>query len=680
MLSERLQILRRRVLAQSAIPGIPAPGNLSYADHARTVELYLNHCAVDWSEGDLIPGGPAPVPPEIQAEIDRIITAAEPFPSLPESLTRPVEAGYLILCGNHAVIGYRRLLREGLNGLADRLEERLARADESERPLLCAWQRMVAAYRHYLRRCGARARECGEEQIAGDCFHLADHPAETFSQACRMLYFAYFFAPDSPGRVDQLLIDYYKPEEEEFARELLGCLWIRYFATFGKEHLRGGITHLALGGRGGFNALTRLCLEVADELALLRPQIAVRCYDGMDREFLKEALKLLRHNFGSPDFCRDDAIIPALEALGIAPEDAGDYCPSGCHEIMIPGRSHMGALTGEFNLPKLLRAALGLEALPGGRTLAAPGSWQEVCDNWAAALDDMALVIHRVSAAIDRQRADTSWQLAVSLFTDDCIERARTIAQGGAVYNFCNWDAIGLAETADSLAALRRHPDRLPEFRLALENDWKGFEQWRASLDRELPRFGNDCPEVDAIACDIIAAVALALRRHTPFRGGSYTLGTLAGYENAHAVFGAVTGATPDGRRAGEAFAATLGPGPCRDRSGVTAMLNSVAKIPKRDLPTSTTVNIAFDPALLADDAGLERVAALLAAHFHCGGIELQPTVVDRGVLLDARQHPERYPDLTVRVAGYSARFASLDPDVQDEVIRRQCVRTAVQS
>jgi formate C-acetyltransferase len=186
-----------------------------------------------------------------------------------------------------------------------------------------------------------------------------------------------------------------------------------------------------------------------------------------------------------------------------------------------------------------------------------------------------------------------------------------------------------------------------------------------------VPQFGNNDPRVDTIAAWTVEEFATLLKRRTPFRGGEYILGTTAGGENMHVEFGRVTGATPDGRRSGDAFADSIGPAQGRDRSGVTAMLNSVASLPHRLLPTATTLNVKLDPRLLESEEGITQVAALVKGHFDSGGQQMQFNFYSRQMLVDAKRYPERHGDLMVRVAGYSAPFASLWDDLQDEIIAR---------
>jgi len=283
---------------------------------------------------------------------------------------------------------------------------------------------------------------------------------------------------------------------------------------------------------------------------------------------------------------------------------------------------------------------------------------------------------HEYSVFLDRSRDTPGAALQASLVTQGCIDKAKGISAGGAVYNFCNWNAIGIANLADSLCAVRTlaFEERcltLQHLADVLAADWDGHEPLRQKALNALPHFGNDDDTVDAIAADIVKAAAAIFREHTPYRGGQYTLGTLAGYENAHIDFGHKTGATLDGRRGGEPFASSLCAAPGRDRRGVTAMLNSVAKIPHHLLPTSTTVNVMLDRRLPTGQAGVEKVASLIAGHFRSGGQQFQFTFVDREILLAARKQPDRHANLMVRVAGYSAPFIALPANVQDEVLQR---------
>jgi formate C-acetyltransferase len=305
----------------------------------------------------------------------------------------------------------------------------------------------------------------------------------------------------------------------EFAKELLACLWLKVFEWMGAEAAVAAHQHLTLGGvrPDGSDAagdVTWLCLEVTEELRIQRPQVGFRWHRGTPPALLRRAVRTLRSQGGSPDFCSDEQIVPALVRLGIAPDDARDFSLSGCHEVIVTGKAQMGAVEGFINLPKLLRRVVGLEpALNGATALDSLDSFEKL---WAAveqAMDAAFAGAHEFSLDRDRRQAEIPGGiLTASLVTNDCIERCRGYTQGGARYNFCNWDAIGIVNLADSLAAIRRlvyEDDALILAELAdiLRANWEGHEELRRRVLNKLPHFGNDDAEADALAARVIESL-----------------------------------------------------------------------------------------------------------------------------------------------------------------------------
>ena len=632
-------------------------------------------------------------------------TFTTPWP-VSEEVQLLFREGMLSGAGNHTTMDYDTILAVGFRGLIDRIHRRTARLapdepDVDEKRSFLGALRIVAEghvdfCRRYADHALAVARETEDEArrreletIARNCLRVPGGPPTTFWEACQALWFCFFFLPDAPGRVDQYLVPFYRRDVErnaiarDFARELLSCLWIKYFEFAGAQAGVSALQHLTLGGVGpdggdASNELTYLCLEVTEELRLHRPQVGLRWNRNTPPELLTRAVHVLRTHSGNPDFCNDEQIVPALVRIGVEPEDARDFSLSGCHEVIVTGRAQMGSVEGFINLAKVLRLALGLEpALGEGADLAAINGYEAFWDALVEAMEFVAEAAHRAALARDRQAAETpGGNLAASLVVNDCIENARGYTQGGARYNHCNWDVIGIANLADSLAALRylvfeERALTLPEFAEVLHANWKGREALRLRILNHLPHFGNDQDEVDGTAVRIIDLFSSIMKKRTPFRGGEYVLGTTAGGENMHIEFGRVTRATPDGREDFDALADSLGAAQGRDRHGVTALLNSVAKLPHALLPTATTLNVKLDPKLLANEAGLGKIAALIRSHFLAGGQQCQFNLVDREMLLEAKRSPEKHGDLMVRVAGYSAPFTSLWEDLQDEIIAR---------
>ncbi|MEK7400650.1 MAG: pyruvate formate lyase family protein [Candidatus Poribacteria bacterium] len=616
------------------------------------------------------------------------------------------KAGILSWAGNHKTLDYDTVFAIGFHGLSSQIDFKLSNLNSDEpdyaekKNFLDALKIIAEAYIKFSNRYADYALELSQketdpvrkwelEMISKNCRNVPANPPNNFWEACQSAWFSFFFVPDAPGRVDQYLYPFYKADIEkgtltrEFAKELVSCLWIRYFEYVGAHSGVSAINHLTLGGmtpdgNDATNEVTEICLDVTEELRLLRPQVGFRWNQNTPQDMLERAVRVLRAKTGNPDFCNDEQIVPALINIGVQPEDARNFSLSGCHEVIVTGMAQMGSVEGFINMPKIMTLALGLEPeLRNGFDLSAIDSYESFWTYITDAMDYVAQLAHEASVCRDRQAAEQpGGYLEASLVTQDCIENAKGYTQGGARYNFCNWDVIGTANLADSIMTIQKmvFEDKtlsLQELSDILMKNWEGYEPLRMQILNQVPHFGNNNDQVDMITKQIIETLSGIMKKRTPFRGGEYILGTTAGGENMHIEFGRITNATPDGRKSGTPFADSIGAGQGRDRHGITAILNSVAKLPHKLLPTATTLNVKLDPKLLDDEDGVEKVSALIGGHFSSGGQQIQFNFYNREMLLDAKKNPEKYGNLMVRVAGYSAPFISLWDDLQDEIIAR---------
>jgi len=733
----KARALRSRQLGDPKAGGIwqesfaQTEGEPEVIRHAKALAHYYRHQDVVIREGELVvgctPGLTADSVDEITPAIFGRRTWEPPgrdyWPVPPETEPHWRE-GILAPAGNHTTLDYETVFAVGFEGLIDRIDGRLGRLSdpdlhgraahatvdvheraahatiEEKQDFLQALRIIAEGFIDLSNRYAEQAEAMAEaeddpvrrgelETIARNCRRVPVKAPTTFWEACQCAWFSFFFLPDAPGRVDQYLYPCFASEAEagtldrDLAQELVNCLWIKYFESVGATSGVSAHNHLTLGGvrpdgSDASNEVTYLCLNAVEELKLLRPQVGVRWHKGTPPELLRRAVRALRSGTANPDFCSDEQIVHALVNVGVSLEDARDFSLSGCHEVIVTGKAQMGSVEGFINLPKILRMTLGLEpALQPDAELSRIDSFDDLWDALEASMDLVAEAAHLSSVGRDEAAARMpGGNLAASLVVQDCIERCLGYTQGGARYNFCNWDIIGTANLADSLAALRKlvfekQALTLEEFVRVLEADWEGHETLRRRIATEVAHFGNQEAETDGLAARIIERFDAILKRRKPYRGGVYILGTLAGGENMHIEFGRITGATPDGRRAGDPVADSIGGAQGRDRSGVTALLNSVASLPHRLLPTATSLNVKLDPKLLSNDAGIDAVAALIQSHFSAGGQQMQFSFVNRQMLLEAKEKPELYRNLMVRVAGYSAPFTSLWEDMQDEIIAR---------
>ena len=259
------------------------------------------------------------------------------------------------------------------------------------------------------------------------------------------------------------------------------------------------------------------------------------------------------------------------------------------------------------------------------------------------------------------------------MLVEGCLESGRDLTQGGATYNSSGIQGVGVADVADSLAALdtvvfKKKKYTMAEVVEALRADFAGREAMRAELVKA-PKFGNDEGLPDRYADLVVHMFHDSLARHTSVRGGAYLPGFYS--VTCHVAFGELTAALPSGRKAGEAFASGIGPACGTDKAGPTAMLSSVAAVDSSLMANGNALNMRFDPADVAGEKGLGILKGLVKGFFERGGLEVQLNVLDPEMLEDARTNPGKYPDLVVRVAGYCAYFDDLPDTAKAEIIKR---------
>jgi formate C-acetyltransferase len=259
------------------------------------------------------------------------------------------------------------------------------------------------------------------------------------------------------------------------------------------------------------------------------------------------------------------------------------------------------------------------------------------------------------------------------MLVDGCIDSGRDVTAGGAVYNGSGIQGVGIADTADCLAALeevvfRKKQYDVNQVRKALRGNFDHDPKLRTAL-LNAPKFGNDHPLPDGYAAMVAKAFADSLGKHRNTRGGAYVAGFYS--STSHVGFGERTGALPSGRRGGEPFAASLGAANGRDGLGPTALLKSVARIDPTLAPNGYATNLRFDRQVLEGEKGVDVLRGLVQGFFDSGGMEVQFNIVDPHVLEDARSHPGKYPELVVRVAGYCAYFDDLPDPAKQEIISR---------
>ncbi len=570
----------------------------------------------------------------------------------------------------------------------------------------------------FMRRYAALARELAKTEprhrgdlleVARICDKLSSEPPESFHEAVQSSWFLYVIlqmesnaSSFSPGRMDQYLYPYYCRDvqagalSDEKALELIECLFLKfnqivYLRSSGSAQYFAGFPigfNVAIGGQDkngddATNALSFLFLRAQEHLLLPQPNLSARVHANSPEYFLTRCAEVIGKGSGMPQLFNDEAVIPALTGQGISEEDARNYAIVGCVELTTMGNSLGWSDAAMFNLVKALELALsdGVCLLTGAQmgahtgTLAEFETYEEVERAFAAQIDFFFERMIRCCEVVERAHAELLPSPFLSSVIDDCLEKGMDVTEGGAHYNLSGIQAIQCANIADSLAALKQlvYEEKIVDRKTlyeALKNDYQDNELLRLRLLNKAPKYGNDVAWVDEIAHKWVREFVQRLSRYTNVRGGPYHAGLYT--VSAHVPMGKNVGATPDGRRAKEPLAdggmsAVYG----RDGKGPTAVLKSVAAVDSKLGSNGTLLNLKFLPSLFETQAGVEKFVGLIRAFCALKIIHAQFNVVSREDLIAAQKNPELYRSLTIRVAGYTAYFTELAPDLQQEIINR---------
>lgn len=556
-------------------------------------------------------------------------------------------------------------------------------------------------------------------RIARTCRRVPEYPPSNFYEAVQSVWFIQLIMQiesnghsTSFGRLDQYLYPYYAADlvahriTEEEATELLENLWIKAYTINkirGWSHTRfsaGGplYQNVTIGGqtpdgKDASNPLSELVLRSVGRVRFTQPNLTVRYHKGTPDEFMQKAIEVVKLGFGMPAFNNDEVIIPSFIELGIKPEDAHNYSAIGCVEVAVPGKWGYRCTGMSFlNFGKVLMTALnnGVEPLSGrrihpgvGKSFCEMESFDEVFASWSQTVRYFTRAAVIMDTCADYALEMETPDVLASALVDDCIERGLSIKEGGAVYDYISGLQVGIANLGNSLAAIKKlvfDEGVLTKEQLwqALMNNFEGLEgeKIRQTLLRKAPKFGNDDDEVDQI---LVAAYNECIDELSKYKntrcgrgpiGGRYYAGTSS--ISANVPQGSAVGATPDGRKAREPLAEGCSPAHGTDVNGPTAVYKSMGKLPNHRITGGVLLNQKLSPSSLAKPEGVAKLMYLMRTFFNdLHGFHVQYNIVSRETLLAAQKNPEKYRDLIVRVAGYSAFFNVLSPDTQNDIIAR---------
>ena len=625
----------------------------------------------------------------------------------------------------HAILD-DKIYRRGLLDFIEDIQQALSKLDYYDDPKaygkeqeLKAMQIAAEAMISFAQRHADKARELAElesnpvrkkelDQIAKICAHVPAKPPRNFWEALQAYWFIHLgviielnvWDSFNPGRLDLNLFPFYKRDlsngilTKEFSKELLQCFWIKFNNQPAPpkvditEQQSGTYQDFSLINTGGLksdgtdaiNDLSFLILEVCNDMRLIQPSICIQMSTENPDSFLMSAIDVVKEGFGQPSLFNTDVILKEFLRAGKSIEDARVGGPSGCVTISAFGKESC-ILTGYCNWPKILEITLnnGIDPRTGKRVGLETGnvtefqSFEELFTAYKKQLRYFIDIKIKGNNIIERLYAEYMPAPFMSLLFDDCITKGRDYHDGGPRYNSTYIQGVGMGTITDSLSAIKYHVfDKkrytMVELLEAIRTDFEENDALRMTLLNKTPKYGNDDDYADAIAQSVFQAYFNSIDGRPNTKGGEYRVNLLP--TTVHIYFGQVTGATPDGRKAGGPLSDGISPSHGADKNGPTAVIKSVAKI-DQSKTGGTLLNQKFMPDVLTGAEGRRKLADLVRTYFKLGGHHIQFNVVKAETLRDAQIHPENYQNLIVRVAGYSDYFVNIGKDLQNEILAR---------
>jgi len=660
---------------------------------------------------------------------------------LPDEVSVFMETGVFGMEGKlnsgdaHLSVDYKTLLEVGLKGYEERTENLKAALDLTNPEDIRKYQFykavliVIEAVRNFAHRYADLAREKAEGPVSAErraellemarvCDKVPYQPAATFREAVQSVWFIQLILQIesnghslSYGRFDQYVYPYYKASIEagditqDQAVEILCNLWIKTltinkvrsqshtFSSAGSPMYQ----NVTIGGqtpdkKDAVNELSWLVLKSFAQTRLPQPNLTVRYHKNLDPAFFDECIEVMKLGTGMPAFNNDEVIIPSFIEKGVKEEDAYDYSAIGCVETAVPGKwGYRCTGMSYVNFPRLLLCMMnnGVDLTSGKRFIKGYGyftewnSYEELMDVWDKSVREYTKYSCMVENIIDVASETEVPDILCSTLTQDCLGRGKSIKEGGAIYDFISGLQVGIANMADSLAAIKTlvyDEQKLTKEELwnAILNNFEGEEgeRVRDMLVNDAPKYGNDNDDVDQLVVEAYDSYIDEMKKYPNARYGRGPIGGIryAGTSSISANVGQGYGtmATPDGRKAKEPLAEGCSPAHGCDRNGPTAVFKSVSKLPTHEITGGVLLNQKVTPTLLAKDENVQKLEMIIKTFFNrLEGYHVQYNVVSRDTLLDAQAHPEKHKDLIVRVAGYSAFFNVLSKATQDDIIGR---------
>lgn len=591
-------------------------------------------------------------------------------------------------------VDFQKLMDLGLDGLDAEIDAAAEKnGDSSFYQALHMWietvRKSCERYRQEALQMAEKVEAGKKEQflqLAEGLLQIQHRAPETLLEGVQLMWL-YSITSDlmNYGRADDYLGKLYTDDLaagritfEGAVRLILGLY--KHFKEVNKVHDCRVIT----GGRGRkhekeADQMALVFMEASERFHETVPQLTLRYYKGMSEEVFRRALEVNGKGCTFPILYSDETNIPAVQKVyGVSEEEAAQYVPFGCGEYVLAGRS-VGTPNIGVNLLKALEMTLhhGVDAYRNckcGKDVGAPEDFTTYEKLYEALLEEISEPMDWL-ADFKKMNYDVAGEeapyLHLSLLMDDCIARGKSLLEGGVRYLNASSEVFGIMSCADSLAAIRKvvYEEKkftLPELVHMLDVNFEGYEAERKLL-MEAPKYGNDISYVDDIATTLFCDVA-DRTTEAGKKAGLHSFHIVSVNNSMSAEWGGNCIASADGRKKGTPMSNGNGASIGVDTSGITALLNSMSKF---DATKHVGVinNLRFTSEVFQDS--MDKVEILLKTFFENGGTQANLCVIGKKDLEKAMVEPQNYQNLIVRIGGFSARFVTLAPIVQREIIAR---------
>lgn len=597
----------------------------------------------------------------------------------------------------HATGDYTKVLNNGIVGIIQDIEKSLATHNKAEEiEFLKGLKEVANAMIGWTEKCSAKVLEFSKtvkeaehranlEKLSEAILNVPKNKPSNFYEAVLSIYVCFSLDPDSVGTLDRYLTPFYendiksgaitKDKAKEYLQELF--LMLQAKTSLSGNFTRGGESHFCIGGylpngEDGFNEVSELIVEGLLELPIHCPEITLRWTKKTPREVLKFVMDCERKDeFKRFAFTNDEKRIKCYtEICGFPFERAVNYTMVGCNEP-----AFLGAITGSNSKGNIVRCVETVfhEKSESIKKVESFDEFYEVFEK------EMFSDIDKIYEYDDKYNLARAKDISYvsNLIFNDCIENAKSLTQGGGDVVIASPMLLGITNVIDSLIAVKQFvfdskAITMSELINAVQLNWNGYEELRRMILKTGKFFGNDDETSNYVAGRVYTSFYNHLKNKKNIFGYQWLIGDLLGYNEHHKWFGEKTKATPDGRYDGDLIKFGIGQSEGKDREGLTALLNSVAKLDPYGISCGSTVtNISLDKQLIKNDDYFEKVVDMFEAYFKNGGVHFQLTYVSKADLLAAQKVPEKYNSLRVRVTGFSDYFVNLRESIQNDIIER---------